>query len=264
MSLARLALRLATVDALAPAALLTSNGPWPTLAGKHVYDSRIDPIEDLKPDAPQLAVAVYTEYDKGKGGQARGGPPFLQTVDLTFEISVIVKVASEADPAVFVVGEPETDAELEASIDLLEAQIRFALLYAPAGETWRQITKSRVHDPGSLPHRTSEEGARLAKRTVTWKVEVNDDCYDPAPAVTPAGAARLPFPLQYLATALAATSYGGKIIAGLTGEPTLPVMPNAVPLASVALNVAAYQPGATPPATPNIVGEVDNLDEDDA
>lgn len=260
MSLARLALRLATLDALAPVALLTTGGPWPTLARKYVFDSRLDPIEDLKGNQPQQVLCVYTEHDAAKAGQQRGGPPFFKTVDLTFELSTAIKVASESDPDVFVVGEPETDAELEASLDLLEAQIAFTLLYSPRGVIWRKITGSRVHSPTSTPHRTSEEGVRLARRVVCWKVEVNEDCFDPAPAVTPQGNARLPQPLQWLAGQLAARGYGAKIIAALAGELTLPVMPDAVPLATVGLNVAAYEPGGTPPQTPNIVGEVDNLE----
>lgn len=260
MSLARLALRLATIEALRPTSSIAGNGPWPTLAGIRVFDSRLDPIEDLGdlgPGEDCPVVCVYTNEDEGKAAQARGGPPFFDTVDLEFEISIVVKVPSDADPTVYVVGEPLTDPELEASLDFLEAQIRFVLLYGPTGEIWRHISKSRVHAPHSAPHRSSEEGARLAKRTMKWRVEIRDDCWDPAPATTPTGNAVLPNPLQWLAGQLASGSYGAKIIAGLAAEPTAPVMPLAVPLDTVTLTETVVAPGGVSPAP--IVAEVDNL-----
>lgn len=241
-------------------AQVTFAGVWPTLAGAHVYDTRIDPLDDLDPDTQQPIVCVYTDDTEGKAGQARGGPPFFDTIDLCFELSVVVKVPSDADPAVFVVADPETDAELEASLDLLEAQIRFALLFGPSGEIWRLISKRRVHTPHSTPHRSSEEGLRLARRIIKWSVEVHDDCWDPAPVMAPTGNAVLPFPLQFIATKLAASTYGAKIIAGLVAEPTMPVMPIATPLDTVRLNESVKSPTGVAPAAPNIVAEVDNLE----
>src|SRR5437588_7149106 len=87
--LARTALRLATVEALRPTAALGSDGPWPTLAGKLVFDSRIDPIDDLSPDQQRTVVCVYTDSEEGYAGQRAGGPPFKAVVDLVFEVSVL-------------------------------------------------------------------------------------------------------------------------------------------------------------------------------
>jgi hypothetical protein len=263
MSLARLQLRLNTLEALRPTSAITSNGPWPTAARNLVFDTRIDPLADLGPGENHPVICVYTDEDEGKAGQARGGPPFFNTVDLCFEISVVVLVQDEADPNVYVVGEPETDGELEGSVDILEAQIKFVLLEStsPMSIKWQKFTGRRVHSPHSAPHRTSEEGIRIAKRTIKWKVEIHDDCYDPAPLTQPIGNEILPAPLESFAALLAPNSYGAKIIAGLTREPTAPVMPLAVPLETVGLNVAAHPRHTPPPATPNIVGEVDNLNE---
>lgn len=241
-------------------ALVSFSGAFPTLAGAHVYDTRIDPLDDLDPDTQQPIVCVYTDDTEGKAGQLRGGPPFFDTIDLCFELSVVVKVPSDADPAVFVVADPETDAELEASLDLLEAQIRFVLLFGPTGDIWRRISKRRVHTPHSTPHRSSEEGLRLARRIIKWSVEVHDDCWDPAPVMAPTGNAVLPFPLSFIATKLAAPSYGAKIIAGLVAEPTMPVMPIATPLDTVTLNESVKSPTRIAPTAPNIVAEVDNLE----
>lgn len=260
MSLARTALRLATIEALQPTASMMAQGPWPTLAKKYIFDSRIDPIEDLKVGEDRPVVCVYTEHDDGKSGQRRGGPPFLLTIDLVIELSMIVKIASESDPTLFDVGEPETDRELELGLDLLEAQIKFILLYAPAGAIWRAVTKSRVHNPRSAVHRSSEEGARIARRTMTWKVEVEDDQYEAAPAATLTGNAILPWPLRTVAELLPAGASGLKVIAGIINELTAPVMPVRVPLDTVGLNVAVANPSTNIiPALPNVTGEVDNL-----
>jgi len=259
MSLSRLALRLATLEALRPTSSLASDGPWPTLAGKHVYDSRLAPLEDLSEDEARPIIVVYTDDDDGMSGQKRGGPPFLMTVDLCFEISVIAKVKGEADPAVYELAYPFTDPELETSLDLLGAQIFFALLYAPGGKIWRNVSASRVQGPKSVAYRSSEEAARIARRHMTWKVEVNGEHYDAAPASTPSGLQILPEPLRSVACALPANSYGAAIIAGLIEEPTFPGMPVPQPLQTVGLNVKAHLPGAPIPAEPNITGEVDNL-----
>jgi hypothetical protein len=261
MSLARLALRLAAIEALRPTASLVTS-IWPTVAGKMVFDSRIDPIEDMKVDESRPVICVYTEHDAGQAGQKRGGPPFLDTIDLVFELSVVVKVAQDGDPNVFAVGEPETDAELEAVIDILEAQIKFVLLYGPTGKIWRDISHRKVHDPRSAPHRTSEEGARLARRTMTWKVEVQDDCYDPAPPVAPTGFDVFPEPLLGLAKVLPANSYALSILKGLAADPSAPVMPVATPLETVVMNVAVANPSTDKlPAAPQIIAEVDNLQD---
>lgn len=254
-----LALRLATIEGLRPSPALLAEGPWPTLAKKYVFDSRFDPLEDLQEQEARPVIVVYTEDDDThEAGQKRGGPPYLVCVNLVFECSVVVKAAAGADPQVFTVGFPETDAELEAALDLIAAQIYFTLLYSPSGLIFQKVSAARVLSIGSVVHRTSEEGRRLACRTITWKVLVNgDDAYDPAPAATLAGTALLPEPLKTVAAMLPENSYGRRVIDGLVAEPTFPQMPVRVPLEQVGLNVKAHLPGAAIPPAPNIVGEVD-------
>jgi hypothetical protein len=232
MSLSRLALRLTAMEAARPTAALAA-GPFPTLAGKLVFDSRLDPIEDLNPAEQQPVVTVYTEDDAGTGGQARGGPPFKRMVDLCFEIAVVVSTRPRGADA-YQAFYPETDAELEASLDLLEAQIRFALFYGPTGALWRQLTGRKVPEIHSLPHHTAEERIRLARRTVRMKVQLPDDDYDPAPGAAPTGNARLPEPLRGVIAQLSQTCYGAVLAAGLSAA--APVMPVATPLQAVGLN----------------------------
>lgn len=263
MALYRTALRLATLEALRPTAVLAANGPWPTLAGKRVFDSRIDPIEDLTPDQHKAAIVVYTDFDEGYAAQKRGGPPFRRIVDLVLELSQICSEPSAADPAVYDAGVPQTDAELEAELDRLETEISLALLYAPTGSIWRRLTGRLVTDPRSTPHRTSEEGVRLAMRTVIWKVQVPDDLFDAAPSIEPVGLARLPEPLQTVIGELAATAYGARLGAGLAA--TMPTMPVATPLKTVVIDAEMVPDGVTPSGdanNANMHAEVDDLDQE--
>ncbi len=261
MGLYRTALRLAAIESLRPASLLNTQGPWPTLAGPRVYDSRIDPIEDLKPglENRRAAIVVYTEADQGYGSQKRGGPPFRREVDLVFEIS---QIAAEGAGDDYVAGYAVSDPELEAELDRIEAEISYALFYARNGivvsylrfdsrTLWRALAGGRVMEPRSHPHRTSEEAVRLAIRTMTWKVQCDDDHW---PTLTPAdpitGFARFPYPLREVANALAGVPAYAALLNGLVdGFPTPPVTPR---LAAVGLNAEIIAPGQKKTGTPNM------------
>ncbi len=268
MALYRTALRLATLESLRPTALLKTQGPWPTLAADRVFDSRLDPLLDLTKDQHKAVIVVYTDEDLGYGSQHRGGPPFRREVDLIFEISQIASAPSEADPSVYIAGIPQTDAELEAELDRIETEIYFALLFASNGATmnmaraggtprvetlWRALTGRMVTDPRSTPHRTTEEGVRLAMRTVIWKVQVVDDLFEPLPLQPLTGLNRLPAPLKEIAAALLETSYGAQLALAL-GE-TMPTMPVPTSLTDVTLGVEIIPVGQTATGTPNINGD---------
>lgn len=254
MGLYRTALRLATLEALRPTALLNSQGPWPTLACERVFDSRIDPIADLTREQHKSAIVVYTDGDIGYGGQHRGGPPFRRVVDLCFEISQIATAPTEDDPSVYVTGIPMTDSELEAELDRIEAEIALTLFYAPSGKIWRKLTGSMVTDPRTTPHRDSEEGARLAYRSLIWKVQVPDDQFDALPTQELQGLARLPRPLRDVAEQLLESSYGA-VIAQALGL-SMPTMPLATPLSQVTLGGEMVPAGGTATGTPNVNGNV--------
>ncbi|MDQ2080480.1 hypothetical protein RA307_09835 [Xanthobacteraceae bacterium Astr-EGSB] len=264
MSLARAALRIATLEALRPTAAIVSDthpagGPWPTLAGARVYDSRIDPVDDLAASERRPVIVIYTDEDNSDPAQKAGGPPYKRIVDLVVELSVIaLGLVGEGEEEAYVVGTAYTDAELEIELDLLEAQARFALHYGPTGAIWRKLTGRKVIDIHSLPHRTSEEGDRLALRTVRIKLVIPDDCYDPAPSGSEAGNDRLPEPLRGVIIALAATSYGAKLAQGIA--PAVPAMPAAVSLDAVALRLDVADPQGQPGGAVEAVA--DNLQGD--
>lgn len=256
MSLVRAALRLVTVEALRPSANLP-DGPFPTLAGRHVYDSRIDPIEDLRLEERRPIAAVYTEQDNADPIAQSGARLYQSTVDLVIELSV---AACEQVAAGIVTGVPESDADLEFWLDLFEAQIRWVLHFGPTGKMWRTLAILPAVDINSLPHRTSEEGVRLAMRTLRMKIKLRAvDEFDPAPATTPTGLARLPEPLKSVIASLPQDNYGVKIALGLADA--MPVMPTAVPLKTVTLGGKATDPSGAIPAAPNVQGSANNLDQ---
>lgn len=256
MSLTRTALRLATIEALRPSALTT--GPWPTLGGKYIFDSRLDPFDDLGETEKRPAAVVYTDEDTGEPAQKAGGPPFKRDVDLMIEISVIAHVTD--DGVAFDPGIPFTDGELESSLDTFEMQVHWALFYGDTGRLWRDLTGSRAVHRHSMPKRTSEESARLATRSLHLKVTIPDDEFDPAPLTAPSGLDRLPEPIKTVFAALVAGGYGAKLGIGLAAA--APVMPTRVPLNGVTFKSQVCSPPAPlDGAKTQIMSSADNLQD---
>ena len=225
MSLARLALRLAAVEALCPHAT-GATGPWPTIAGPNVYDSRLDPIAGAEtPEQLESAVdgldnkpivILYTEEDDLH--------PYTQKYDadeqvatLVVELMIAAKGYIEIDPGPDANGNPQppqrlgsieapvTDREHEAMLDMLEAQVRFALKKenrAPAAEAFRYVVMEtrQVH---SDPQRAHDRTVRLASRTVKYHLKLRKEVW---PDPSAAGLARLPDPLRVVAGLMPASS----------------------------------------------------------
>jgi len=256
MGLYRTALRLATLEALRPSALLKQGegAEWPTLAQTRVFDSRIDPIEDLTADQHKAAIVVYTQEDLGYGSQHRGGAPFRRVVDLVFEISQIARADDDVNNR-YVAGVPQTDAELEAELDRIEFEIELALLHGPGGHVFRQLTSGgSVTDPRSTPHRDSEEGARLAMRSLCWKVQVRDNAPELLPLTNKAGIERLPEPLRFVVKKFPESTYVAALGLGL-GE-TMPMLPIATPLRTVTTAGEVIAHGAARTGVANVNGSI--------
>lgn len=227
MSLARTALRLAAIEALRPTGSLPrpaapAGGPWPTIARHRVYDAKIDAIDDLAVGARAPVISVYADEDESTTRQK--GPPFERYVELSFELSIAQLMENPDKPDEYEPAIPVTDAESEASLDLLETSVRFALIYGPTGTLFRKASGNRVMSIISRPTRSGEEAIRLAMRTVTMRVQIDDDCFNLAPDGTEAGLDRLPQPIRGIVEALPDSAYGRAIAAGLSDyAPTAPV-----------------------------------------
>lgn len=253
--LARLAMRLCALEALRPTDSIAASGPWPTLAGAHVFDSRLDPIDDLQEKERRPIVVVYSDLHNLDRLAQAGGMLHKGVIDLAFEISVI---AMERENDAYIAGLAFTDAELEADLDLLEEQIYFALHFAPSGQLFRKIAKGAAIDWQSQPHRTAEDGYRLAMRTIRAKFAVKEVCYDAALTAPATGLDRLPQPVRAIVQELAATSYGAALATGLA--PKAPAMPVPDRLEGVTFEIDSKSPPAPQGADdPHVTASADNL-----
>lgn len=210
--LAGLALRLAAVEALCPTgALLGEVGAvFPTIAGARVADSRMLPRDDRDPVTALPFIAVYVEEVQGRhDGEAAPTLPFLGTFALVVEMEVRVQDAAP-DGAGGGLDEivPETDPAAEAMLDLMGAQVIFALEVdtRPGGELFRKL-RQEVRSVETLPMRVADLGIRLARRTLRITVGMYGDDWSGFVA------GGLPEPLATLAAGLPAESYGAAIIA---------------------------------------------------
>lgn len=248
MSLARTALRLSVVEALRPSVIATS-ADYPTSAQGRVFDSRMDAIDDVAADERAPTIVVFTDDDDANPAQPGGGDPFERFVDLVFELSVIAFGEDPAQPDTFVPVVPVTDAQCEAALDILELQVRFVLRVGPTGKLVRRVFGSPRRITSS-PARTSEEGYRLATRTMTVRMRIPDDCFDLSPTAIAEGTARLPDPLRTVIEALPAGSYGAAIGAGLGPfAPAAPVLPA---LERVGLNFDTANPAGVTDGTTDV------------
>lgn len=249
--LAREFLRLTALEALAPSGTPDA-GPWPTLAGKYVFDTRLDPIDDLDPTEQRPVISVYTE-DEELTKIAQAGPVFHKsTVDLVFEIAVLAKFQAD-DTEQLVVDYADTDAALEALIGSIDYQIYQALHGGPSGVLFRKIAKPPAIAWHSTTRRSGEEAYRLAKRTIVTKFDLREFVYQVGPTVPLTGLGRLPTNLQPIADGLSNSTYRTALVLGIANAAPIGPTPRD-PLTTVGIATTAGPGGDA-----FIAGEADNL-----
>lgn len=245
---ARTALRLITVAALAGTA-----DPRPTIAADRVDDSRLaDLAPETVPDDGLPVIVVICDDDDGEAwSEQNGGPPFDRMIDLNIEMSIASRV-QYVDPAnptnsTYVVEAPDTDARLEASLDLLEFQAIRELAYGLSAFSVMFRKLARITHRAC--HRAaSDDGVKIASRLLTLKCRVNDDdikMYSTAQTL-PTGLEALPEPLRSVAKILPAGSTGALTCAALAAKI---VQLTAGPLAGVDLTADARDHAPTPEPT---------------
>ena len=234
MSLSRLALRLAAYEALCPYASVAASppGPWPTLAGAEVFDSRVDPVasEDawnafLKAIENQPLIILYTEEQETSPVEG-DYPADKEIVELVAELMIAatgplaVEQPGGGTTTIGALGAPLTDRQHEATLDLLEAQVRYVLDpqgYAATAATYRKVARE-LHHVHSVPQRDADKAARIAARTLKFRLRVAATAWPLQPSAPPAsGLALLPQPLQGVAQALDPASSGALLCAELAG-----------------------------------------------
>lgn len=271
MSLSRLALRLAAVEALCPSALVET-GPWPTWAGNRVYDSRIAPISDANDwrdfltaiDGKPL-ISLYTEEHESVPTDGEY-PADREFVELYAEIMIAAGATVEVDgQQVGSIEAPVTDALHEAMLDMIEQQVRNLLdPMSEAAPALMVRVAWEMHHVKSVPMRDAvNRQSKQAARTIYFKMRVKhaQPFGRPKPG-EPADIAGLPEPLKSVALAVEPSSPAGQLVRQIaTGQPP---QPKPVPLNDIRfatnLNRDAaptnFEVDKNEPGAPDIVSDV--------
>jgi hypothetical protein len=230
----RIALRLAVFEALCPHAV-AATGPWPTIAGNRVFDSRQDPVDLLDPEEQRPLIMIYTEeHEQSNFGRAARFGTDENMVQLVIETMIATRGTVEvaaADGSAQSVGTlevPVADWRHEMLLDTLEGLIIRAL--DPKGippASWEAFRRVAVELRGitSVPLRSADKSVRLAARTLTLRLQVQPDAWPADPALT--GWARLPSPLSTITDLFAPGSLAADVfddLAGLVPTPQNPAV----------------------------------------
>lgn len=152
----------------------------PTMADDRVCDSRLDPLLFRDYSTPMPGIIVYTDDDDGDLiNRGSGTGPFRRLLDLRVEIvigSFNTEVVDDVQQLVFDL--PMTDAQLEAQLDLFEAQVKWALFALPDRLYSHAFRQFVVRIESIKSHATRDEGGnnRFASRRIHFKLEIPDDC----------------------------------------------------------------------------------------
>lgn len=192
------AMRLAAIEALCPTTALKGETPFPTLAGRHVFDSRATALDDLETDqtfTPTLAVySEAVEVDSfGPGSPSTHG---VASADLVVVTEIAVQ-ATDSEGAY--VDAATTDPAGKLTLGALCAQVRKRLVYDPAGFDLRSRLVATVNRLSIEPFSIPEFGLRYLRNTMRLSCHIADDEF------TDDGG--LPAPIRRLLSALPTESY---------------------------------------------------------
>jgi len=169
----RLVLRALTVQALTRG----MTEPFPTMAGAFVHDTKLTPLIDVKGEGQVPSILIYTDEDKRVNLDKNNKRTWKRTISLVIEVAVSNvmrgKDGLEFEPA-------EVDPELEALLDLFEAEVE-AALYDPSNPwalAWMTLVKT-IDQWTSEPFRSAEQANRYAVRQIHLECELNTDCRFP-------------------------------------------------------------------------------------
>lgn len=233
MSFVREALAITVLEALCPAAAVASGEGFTTNAGGRVFLEKTSALDDLSAGHQATVIVIYTNVDDGKLlGQS--GFSYSRTIEVEIVVSMVARASDEAGVSFLLV--PLTDRELSAGLNVIEAQVRAALLSGPSGTLFRKVIKA-VPSIRSEAVRDAEEGVKLAERRITLLCDVPDDCLVTAPAE---GTDRLPQPLRGVAEELMKAGYQAEIAAAIADA--APVQPAPVPFTGITLDFDISQP----------------------
>lgn len=218
--LAAEALRLVAVESLCPTAALVSGGPFPTLAGARVFDSKSASISDV--DARANYTPVISLYTPESGSTSRGpGSSWSdREADCALDVvSELVTVVKGEDGEPYAVPMAEGDALARLVLAALAAQVRQTLMLMQAGAAWRKLVRE-VTDVEFKTVSLPQYGLQVQRLVTRYHLNVVHDAF----TSTQDG---LPEPLRSVHLALPAQSYAKakltELAAFMTGE-SLPAL----------------------------------------
>lgn len=160
----------------------------PTMAEDRVFDSRLDPLIFREFQKPMPGIIVYTDDDDGEVINYGSGGPYRRYVDLRVELVIgsfdTEKIDNE-EHSIFNL--PMTDAQMEAQLDLFEAQVKWALYQLP-GRVYTLAFAQFVKNVGRIKSeatRDEEGNNKFATRRMLFRLEIPDDCPPTVQAVEP-------------------------------------------------------------------------------
>jgi hypothetical protein len=179
MSLYRLITRIAVVSALNN---YLQGEPWPTLAGPNIFDSKIEPVEDMQSDRVFPCCVVYTDYDKdpwAKAGKAHDDRHLTVNLELMIVQATQVPPGNDGQgnplPITYKLDCPYTDSEIESSLDAFEVQIFRALTAGTAASDAFNYICPAYSNVISRRGASVEGGVRLAARQITMEMKAIRD-----------------------------------------------------------------------------------------
>lgn len=213
--LAAEALRLAAIEVLLPTAAALAGGPYPTLAGARVYDSRAVALEDLDQSAPYTP--VLSLYTPESGVKLRGPHAAADDTDADAMLDIIAELSTNAteDGMTFVDAMPSdgtaaSDADARLVLAALCAQVRRLLERSQDGFFWRRLV-IQILNIEVKTFAVPELGLRWHRMTIRVHCKIRDDDFD-----MPAGG--LPEPIKSLYDALPDQSYAKEKLAALAAH----------------------------------------------
>lgn len=165
MSFERMAFRLAVLESLAPEAQVDAlSANLPTAVGPHVYDSRFTPVDAIKGQHVPVINVSIEEMQADARSKQNGGGVFDGWFRIVFDITAYVRETVDDEESIVI---PETDAELEDLLDVIEEQIAYVLDNA----SLVQKCRARVSRAEVQIFRDPDAGFKLAVRGVSYFVE---------------------------------------------------------------------------------------------
>ena len=248
MALNRTALRLAVIEALAPHQLHAEGGNWPTLAEGRVIDTALDRIFDGWDGTRRCYVAIYID---GGERRARGGDQDDLAGDsqdfctLGIELAMpVVTTDQDGNPLAYA---PQSDADAEAMLDLLEAQIHERIEWARMDGLLHHVLIG-LSKSASEPQRDPDLGVRVTARRVEYDCAIRQQATLP---VGQTGLARLPSPLREVAERLPAHSAGLDTCLRLVAAMAEPAAFTKLETFRIAASLARAAGSPAPPASAN-------------